>query len=174
MHLCCMRILEQIIQSAMTVLVFIPGFLGSGPEEISGKVVKVIDGNTIEILQDDKQKVKVLLIGIDSPELEQAYGEKAKKFLERLVLNKNVKAIIHGKDRWGNRLAEVLVNGDDDPRVELLKEGLAWTAEKNPNPDLEPYRTWAQQKGKGLWQDTNPTPPWTFRRQQTMVNPKSS
>jgi endonuclease YncB( thermonuclease family) len=169
-----MKFLEHIVQSVLTLTVFIPSFFGQPQTEITGKVVKVIDGNTLEILQDDKQKVKVLLIGIDSPELQQAYGEKAKQFLERLVLNRKVTATTHGKDRWGNRLAEVLVNGDDDPRVELLKAGLAWTAEKNPNPDLEPYRTWAQQKGKGLWQDTNPTPPWTFRRQQTMVNPKSS
>ena len=155
-------------------MVFLSGLFGFAQEEISGKVIKVLDGNTIEILQSDNQKVKVLLVGIDSPELGQAYGEKAKKFLESLVLNRKVTATIHGKDRWGNRLAVVLINGDDDPRVELLKEGLAWTSEKDPNPELEPYRTWAEQKGKGLWQDENPTPPWTFRRQQTMVNPKSS
>jgi endonuclease YncB( thermonuclease family) len=55
-----------------------------------------------------------------------------KKFLEKMVLGKKVTMSIKGKDWRGNPLAVVLVNGKKDPRVELLEEGLAWTAEKNP------------------------------------------
>lgn len=143
-------------------------------EEITGKVVTVIDGNTLEILTDNNDVYKVLLNEIDCPELTQEYGDHAKRYLEKIILNKKVTANIQGKDRWGNRLAVVLINGDVDPRIALLKEGLAWTTEKNPNPGLEPYRTTAQQKGKGLWKEENPTPPWTYRRQQTMLQPKSS
>lgn len=143
-------------------------------EEITGKVISVIDGNTIEVKTDNSDVYKVLLNEIDCPELTQEFGENAKKFLEKMILNKKVTVSIKGKDRWGNRLAEVLINGDTDPRVALLKEGLAWTSEKNPNPELEPYKNFAQQKGRGLWKQENPTPPWTYRRQQTMLQPKSS
>jgi micrococcal nuclease len=55
-----------------------------------------------------------------------------------------------------------------------LKEGFAWTSEKDPTPELEIHRTEAQQKSKGLWKESNPTPPWTYRRQQTMLAPKES
>ncbi len=139
----------------------------------NGKVVLVIDGNTVEVAGVDGETKRVMLIGIDSPELGQAYGDVAKKYLEKLVLRKNVSLSIKGKDRWGNLLGEILVNGVDDPRVDMLKEGLAWTAEKNPNPELEPYRSFAQQKGRGLWKEENPTPPWLYRRQQTMMEAKS-
>lgn len=142
-------------------------------DDIAAKVTAVIDGNTVEVVNAANEKMKVLLAGIDCPELGQDYGDKAKQYLEKILLRKQVTVTLQGKDRHGNNLGVVMV-GDDDPRIKLLKEGLAWTAEKNPNPDLEPYRTWAQQKGKGLWKMDNPTPPWTYRRQQTMTAPKSS
>lgn len=142
--------------------------------DLTGKVTSVIDGNTVEIAGPGKLVQKILLVGIDSPELEQEYGAEAKKFLEKLLLNKDVVVQFKGKDRWGNHLAVVMIKGKNDPRIELLKEGLAWTAEKNPSEDLEPYRTWAEQKGKGLWKQENPVPPWTYRRNQTMLKPKSS
>jgi micrococcal nuclease len=142
--------------------------------DVTGKVVAVIDGNTVEVLDNNKQTHKILLIGIDSPELEQEYGEKARKFLEKIILEENVIVQFKGKDRFGNRLAVVLINGKVDPRIELLKEGLAWTSEKNSFEDLESYRTLAQRKGRGLWKENNPVPPWTYRRQQTMMQPKSS
>jgi endonuclease YncB( thermonuclease family) len=145
-----------------------------GTEEITGTVVSVIDGNTLELAGNDNQTQKIFLAGIDSPELNQAYGDKAKKLLEKLTLGKKVTVRFYGKDRLGNNLAEVMVEGKTDPRIELLKEGLAWTSEKNPLPDLEEYKTKAQQKGKGLWKQDDPVPPWTYRRQQTMLQAKSS
>jgi micrococcal nuclease len=161
------------------LIVLVSVWLGSfcwtlAGQEITGKVISVIDGNTLEILSSANETHKVMLAGIDSPELQQEFGDKARKFLEKITLDKNVTVKMVGKDRWGNYLAEVVVEGKFDPRVELLKEGLAWTAERNPLPELEVYRTKAQEKGKGLWKQNDPTPPWIYRRQQTMLQPKSS
>ncbi|MBS1556372.1 MAG: thermonuclease family protein [Bacteroidetes bacterium] len=142
-------------------------------EVISGKVVAVLDGNTLEVFTSENETYKILLYGIDCPELGQEFGERAKMFLEKLVLNKSVNAEIQGKDRWGNRLAIVLIDGKD-PREELLQEGLAWTAERNPIDTFESIKEKAKQKGKGLWKDQEPTPPWIYRRQQTMTQFKSS
>jgi micrococcal nuclease len=142
-------------------------------QEVSGRVVAVLDGNTIEVMNVDNAKVKLVLYGIDSPELSQEFGEKAKNFLEKLVLNKEVAYKITGKDRWGNYLA-VVMKGNTDPRIELLEEGLAWTAEKNPLPELEEVRLKAFEKGKGLWKEEKPTPPWIYRRQQSMMQAKSN
>lgn len=160
---------------ALIFLLWTSGLLGAtAGDEITGKVISVIDGNTLEVESGLNEKQKIMLAGIDSPELHQEYGDKAKKLLEKLTLDKSVTVKFVGKDRWGNYLAEVVVEGKFDPRVELLKEGLAWTAERNPAPALEEYRTKAQQKGKGLWKQQDPTPPWIFRRQQTMLQAKSS
>ncbi len=142
-------------------------------DEINARVIAVHDGNTVTIQASDGEKYEVLLFGIDCPELGQAYGKNAKNFLEKMVLQKNVTVEFHGKDRTGKQIAVILLKNEDDPRVELLKEGLAWMVERNAPQDLEPYIRWARAKKKGLWEAESPTPPWTFRREQSMLSPKS-
>lgn len=143
-------------------------------EIVEAKVLAVVDGNTLEIRDAEGDVYQIVLSGIDSPELEQEFGAQAKAFLEKIAMKKNVKVQMEGKDRWGNRLAVVWVKEDVDLRVELLKAGLAWTAERNPIPTLENVRIEAQDKGKGLWTSNEPTPPWIYRRQQSMMQAKGS
>jgi endonuclease YncB( thermonuclease family) len=140
----------------------------------SAKVVSVVDGNTVEVVTDNNETMTIILAEIDSPELTQEFGTEAKDFLQKLVLKKEVVVQLTGKDRKGNNLGIILIKGKTDARIALLQQGLAWTAEKNPNPDLEAHRTTAQNEGKGLWKNNNPTPPWTYRREQSMLSPKSS
>ncbi|MEO5979005.1 MAG: thermonuclease family protein [Chryseolinea sp.] len=142
--------------------------------DLSGKVINVIDGNTLQVLGTDGQTYNLMLAGVDCPELKQAYGKEAKVCLEKLTLGKQVYVRIVGKDRLDNSLAEVLVDGKKDPRIQLLRDGLAWTSEKDPNAILEAYRTSSQSKRKGIWKDEHPTPPWVFRREQSMLEAKSS
>lgn len=141
--------------------------------ELTGKVVSVIDGNTVELVTNESESYKILLFGIDSPELGQEYGDKAHELLRKMILDKTVNVKIQGKDRWGNRLGIVLIEGKVDPRLELLQAGLAWTAEVNPIQELESIKEKAREKGRGLWKEKDPTPPWTYRREQTMLQPKS-
>jgi endonuclease YncB( thermonuclease family) len=159
-----------------TIAITLAAFVSSivfAESEITGKIVSVIDGNTVELVTDQSESYKILLFGIDSPELEQDYGEKAQKFLQKMALDKMVNVKIQGKDRWGNRLGIVLIEGKIDPRLELLQAGLAWTAERNPIEELESIKETAREKGKGLWKEKDPTPPWIYRREQTMLQPKS-
>ena len=145
-------------------------------DEVNAKVTAVLDGNTIQVscFCEDNDVRKVSLAGIDSPELGQEFGEEARKFLEKLILRKDVVVKFLGKDRFGNYLAVVKIKGKADPRIELVKNGFAWTSEKNPSNEFEQYRLEAQQKKRGLWKQENPVPPWTYRRQQSMLTPKSS
>ncbi len=140
---------------------------------VKGKVIKVIDGNTFQVKGDDKQLHRILLMGIDSPELDQEFGREAKKFLEKLILGKKVTLDFKGTDVLGNPLVEVRIDGVKDPRVELLKAGLAWTTEKNAPAVLEQYRSSAQLRNKGLWQQRNPVPPWIHRKEKTGSQEKS-
>jgi len=47
---------------------------------LAGKVVRVADGDTITILDDDNTQIKIRLYGIDCPESCQDFGTVAKKF----------------------------------------------------------------------------------------------
>jgi micrococcal nuclease len=145
----------------------------NGPATVTGKVVSVIDGNTLEVESPQNGIQKIVLDGIDAPEPEQEFGTEARIFLEERVLHKIVSLEFRGKDRNGNHIGIVTV-GDDDVRVDLLRGGFAWTVEKNTRDDLEGYRKWAQLKGKGLWKNPGAIAPWVFRRQQSMSLPKSS
>jgi len=142
-------------------------------EKIHAMVREVIDGNTIMIETWDHENHKILLHGIDSPEPGQDYSVESKQMLESLLLKKSVTITIHGKDRHGNRLGEIHIDGAPNPQRELVKAGLAWTTEKAVDPELEALKEEARQKYAGLWQDPNPTPPWVYRRQQTMAEAKS-
>ena len=163
--------MKGLIFGIMTALMF------SGLEvakDVHGKVIAVIDGNTFQVRDQDKRIHKILLTGIDCPELDQEYGQEARKFLEKMILHKDVTIYDKGKDRLGNPLVEVKIKGVKDPRIELLKEGLAWPDEKNTRTDLEYLRESAQLRGKGLWKQSNPTPPWVYRREQTLSTRKNS
>lgn len=149
-------------------------FMMFANDPISGKVKSVIDGNTLEIEGENHEIHTVQLAGIDSPELGQDYGDHAKAHLEKLALKKIVVINLVGKDRWGNQQATVMIDGTVDIRLELLKEGFAWTAERNPLPELESVKELARKSTKGLWEQENPTPPWVYRRQQSMLQVKGS
>ena len=142
-------------------------------EVLQGTVNEVIDGNTIELLTGENEIYRIELYGIDCPESDQPYGEEARSFLAQMIKGKKVSAIVEGKNRWGIRQAIVIPKGKDDPRLLLLANGLAWAWEKNAPADLETIGRIAKSKGVGLWKDENPVPPWTYRRQQTMLTPKA-
>ena len=57
---------------------------------MTGKVVGVSDGDSITVLDADKQQYRIRLSGIDAPESGQDYGAKSKKYLSDLVCGKTV------------------------------------------------------------------------------------
>ena len=78
-----------------------------------GRCVAVSDGDTIRVLKGTEE-VKVRLHGIDCPEKNQAYGNKAKVYTSALVFGRTVAVDIRGKDRYGRVLGWVSL---EDGRV---------------------------------------------------------
>lgn len=167
------QMVKEMIKGLVISLLSVTLIYAQGNESTTGKVIAVVDGNTLEVLAEDNETYKIMLFGIDCPETAQEYGDEAMKLTERLLLNKKITLTIMGKDRWGTRLAIVEVNGKDI-RYELLTKGLAWTAERNPLAELEVVREKAEEEKRGLWGSNDPLAPWIFRRQQTMLTPKTS
>lgn len=140
---------------------------------ISGKVERVVDGNTLEVTTAKEGSYRIVLKGIDCPELGQEYGLAAKQLLEKWLLHRDVVVHLSGKDRQKNYIGIVLLEDNLDVRMALLAHGLAWTSEKDAEPDLETIRIQAAAERKGLWAQNDPTPPWIYRRLQSMSAPKS-
>jgi micrococcal nuclease len=166
--------MESVMKKMMVLLLvgFVHFTLVAG-DTVSGKVISVIDGNTLEVVTETNESYRVVLQGIDCPEIGQAFGEEARLHLEGIMLTKEITVELQGKDRWGNYIAIVFVD-DLDPRIDLLNRGLAWTAEKGTTAGLKDLEERARKNYLGLWEQENPTPPWIYRRQQTMMEVKGS
>lgn len=131
---------------------------------LSGRVVAVSDGDTFTLLTPDNKQHKIRLHGVDCPEKNQAFGQKAKDFTSDLIFGKDVTVEATDTDRYGRTVGIVYV----DSKVlneELLSAGYAWHYKQYDNSEWYALlETKAKMQGLGLWADTKPVPPWDFRK----------
>nr|DAS72126.1 MAG TPA: nuclease-like protein [Caudoviricetes sp.] len=125
------------------------------------KVVKISDGDTITILQN-KEQTKVRLYGIDAPEKKQDYGQRSKQFLASLIAGQAVEVEPKGKDRYKRTLGIVHFKGQDI-NAQMVLNGYAWAYVKYSRIYVDQEKT-ARENKRGLWQSSNPTPPWEWRK----------
>src|SRR5690242_18902456 len=109
-----------------TALVLVLFLFRVGPAfSFTGEVVGVLDGDTIEVLHNGKAQ-RVRLQGIDCPEKGQPYGNNAKQATSSLVFAQDVTLDIHGKDKYGRVLADVLLADGSNVNHTLVKDGWCW------------------------------------------------
>lgn len=152
-------------------------------EVLEGRVVRISDGDTVTVLDHDRQQHKIRLAGIDAPERRQPFGQRAKEFLALLVLGKDVRVEWKKYDRYQRIVGRVFVTSPDsrcprtgcpktlDAGLAQITVGLAWhykkyNAEQSPE-DRSRYafaEAEARVKRVGLWTESNPIPPWEWRR----------
>lgn len=137
---------------------------------LTGKVIKVADGDTITILTADKQQVKIRLYGIDCPERKMPFGNVARQAATQMVAGKTVNIEVESQDRYGRTVGLVILPNGLVVNKELINLGLAWVY---PQFCKKPYcREWqsieqsARSARRGLWVDKNPEPPWTWRKRK--------
>jgi len=132
-------------------------------------VTRVIDGDTIEV-DIDGTIYKVRYLGIDTPELDDerpefcALAQEATRYNRQLVDGKTVRLEkdISETDRYGRLLRYVYVD-DIFVNAELVEQGLAWAEAYEPDIKyqdiLKELETEAEQAGRGLWREIQPSPP---------------
>lgn len=133
---------------------------------MTGRVVSVHDGDTLTLLTDDNQQVKVRLAEIDTPESRQPFGNKARQMLADLVFQKDVSVDVTDTDRYGRKVGKVFVNGTWVNR-EMVRLGGAWVYRQyNKDPELLDDETQARDSKLGLWAlpESEQVPPWEWRR----------
>lgn len=137
---------------------------------LTGEVVRVIDGDTVVVLDRDNAQHKVRLAGIDAPERKQAFGEVSKQHLASLVFRKPVTVDWEKRDRYGRIIGKILIN-DVDAGLRQIVAGVAWHYkhyEKEQAPqdrrDYSVAEDAARLSGVGLWAQPAPVAPWEFRR----------
>ena len=117
--------------SGLGVLVLAVGLLGhSVPRQEEGRVVRVVDGDTYDILTGE-MTYRVRLLGVDAPEPDQAFGHQAMDSVARLLgLKQRVLLTRHGVDLYGRTLASVRLPVTSGPPLALdsllVVRGWAW------------------------------------------------
>ncbi len=136
---------------------------------IEGKVVLVYDGDMISIEGNDGKIYPVRLQGIDAPEEKQNYHKKSRKSLAELILNKEVKIVVHRQDLLDRHIGNVYLDGQDIS-LKQLETGMAWHYKQfSYLQPAEERRRYAQAEARareakiGLWEDDRPISPWNFR-----------
>ncbi len=154
---------------------FVCVFLGfactaANADEYKAKVVAVSDGDSIVVLHNNS-KEKVILFGIDCPELKQDYGPQARQYTDQACFGKTVSVNVHGYDHHGRAIAEIYLPDGSDLNHELVRLGYAWWSDKYaPNDNiLKQYHNAAKANKTGLWSLANPIAPWTFRNGEKSV-----
>lgn len=134
------------------------------------RVIGVSDGDTIRVLSGDRHQIKCRMFGIDAPESSQDYGQRSKAALSDAIFRKMVRVDILDQDQYGRRVCRIFLNGVDINKLQLQR-GMAWH-EKRYSQDAaySQAESAARQQRLGLWSDANPTPPWSFRRNEKAVN----
>jgi endonuclease YncB( thermonuclease family) len=148
-------------------------------DTLTGRVVGVADGDTITVLDADRQQHKIRLGGIDAPEKAQPFGQRSKENLSRMVFNKEVRVDWTKRDRYQRIVGKVWVQPSDCPTCPMtldagqaqLAAGMAWWyrkyAKEQSAEDRGRYESEEQEaraRRVGLWRDADPVPPWEWRR----------
>lgn len=156
------------------------------PAAWQGVVTWVSDGDTVWVQDDEAQTHKVRVLGIDAPEICQAYGATAKEALQQRLLGQVV--TVHGdrRDDYGRLLARLYTRPTDtvlegpgaakDPAFSntvevdvgrwMVQQGHAWSYRYRQDPG--PYGREEQRAralALGLFAQGWPQRPRDFRRQ---------
>jgi endonuclease YncB( thermonuclease family) len=139
-------------------------------ESLTGRGVRVTDGDAIVVLDAEKVQHKIRLQGIDAPERHKDFGTKSKGHMSYLVAGRTVEMYYSKYDRYGRVLGKVIVNGED-ANLEQVEAGMAWhykkyQREQSPSDRVKysDAELEARMHKVGLWHDPNPMPPWDYRR----------
>ncbi|EBA7337920.1 chromosome partitioning protein ParB [Salmonella enterica] len=134
---------------------------------LSGRVVRIIDGDTLVVLTAPATKTRIRLAGIDAPEKGLPFGQRARQFLTARIAGWVVEISGDSRDRYGRILGTLWADGRDI-NAELVCSGMAWAYRVRhiaQNPAYLQCENTPREQKKGLWQEPSLVPPWQWRKQ---------
>ena len=133
--------------------------------EISGKVIKIVDGDTYDLFLKNNTTIRIRMAGIDAPERGMPFYKVAKDYLGKLCFGKQINLELMEKDRYGRYIAYSFLENKTELSHEMIKAGMAWHFKKySSDAVLSELEIVARKSKLGLWADENPMPPWENRR----------
>ena len=145
--------------------------------DFTAKVLRVVDGDTVHVVNKAGKKFKVRLTGIDAPEKNQPYGLASTFKLTEMLINKWVllkskpnDGNLYSIDRYNRVLAKVILD-ERDINLAQVSSGYAWHFKRYQKQqsliDRELYsqaELYAKKNELGLWSEKKPIAPWKWRK----------
>jgi endonuclease YncB( thermonuclease family) len=100
--------------TSLRALLLLPAF-ALGTHRV-GKVLRILDGDTLVFLDSSNTRTRIRLAGIDCPEKAQAWGRRAPKLLAGCVFAKDVTVDRGKRDQYGWTPGTVIADGRN-PRL---------------------------------------------------------
>jgi len=144
----------------------------SDQQTLTGRVVRIADGDTVTVLDGNNAEHRIRLQGIDAPESRQDFGAKAKKNLSQMIFDKEVTVVYYKTDQYGRLVGKIWRDGTDI-NLEQIRAGMAWHYKEyereQSTEDREVYanaenEAWTARRG--LWADAHPIEPSKFRKEE--------
>ena len=141
-------------------------------EPLNCTVRSVHDGDSMRVqCPGQRGTIAVRMEQIDAPELDQAYGLRARDHLRELC-RVGRPAVIHsqGRDQYGRLLGNVYCGGKS-VNEEMVSAGAAWPYRRYVTDDnLFTLQDQARTAKRGLWAGRSPQAPWQWRYEQRNRN----
>ncbi|MGZ8539905.1 MAG: thermonuclease family protein [Chitinophagaceae bacterium] len=132
----------------------------------TGIVIKIIDGDTFDLLTKSKHTMRVRMNGIDCPERRQDFYKVSKDALAEYIYKKEVRVVTTGHDRNKRTIALVYCN-EENINLAMIQNGYAWHYKKySVDSVFAKAESQARMAKKGLWKINQPVPPWEFRKKK--------
>lgn len=157
------NLFRPVLFSLLVSILFFSGCTSS--DQLTGRVVKVQDGDTFTLLNKKNEQIKIRLYGIDAPENGQDFSRKSKEYLSELVAGKTVRVEIKGTDQYKRVLGIAYVK-KLNVNEEMLRKGFAWRYKYNKDPKYLELQEKARKKKLNIWSMKNPVDPWQWRKDQ--------
>ena len=125
------RILELAVPLVFAALFPLGLAHAAAARTLVAKIERVSDGDTVTATTGNGTKLKIRLLGIDSPEIPrgknpgQLFGEDARDYLDHLIGGKTVHVETYGTDRWKKRVLAVIFDGQVNINLLMVAMGYA-------------------------------------------------
>lgn len=150
----------------LLITVFFISSLCLAVQSITGKVVRVADGDTLTVLTGNKEQMKVRFAGIDCPERDQPWGHNATRALKTVLTGEPVTVEVLDVDGYGRTVGRVYIKGMSINR-HLVESGNCWVYPRYAKDQkLFDLQIEAQAAKRGLWglPESERVPPWEWRK----------
>lgn len=166
--------MQNKVCALLTILIFgVTSGVKASSDSFDAKVVKITDGDTITVLRNGNEQVRVRLAGIDCPEKAQPWGNNATNALKAAIGTHHVTVHPHSTDRYGRTIARVTTPNTELNRY-LVETGNCWVyTQYATDSELFVLQNAARAARLGLWrlQPSEIMPPWDWRRRKVAPTP---